>query len=519
MQSAVTLEQLVAESRELYSLPAVAVEVLELTADPEVDLGRLKDCLQRDPALAARLLRVVNSSLFGLSASVSDLGQALALLGVKPLKLLVLGFSLPPRLSSNVEGHVLARYWKHSLTKAVAARELCGAARGVSSDEAFLAALLSHLGELVLIQSLGRPYVQVLDRVQSAHRELASVERHVLGFDHAQLTAQLLASWKFPAVLVEGIAGEAACTAQFPEGARPTPLARVLHLAELMARLLALDQPELLPEVVACGRHEYDLTEAQLYELSGALGATVGQLAEVLGLGLHGTIDYLAVLERAHAQLSRVAAEAALDLVELLGCEEVVQLGARVAAPAAVPAPRPEPRVAAAAPAAAAKVVAAPAAAAADGQLKLHKSLSAAVAACRTARRPLSLLLGAVAPADDLGEDEGLMPLGWVVRFERFCGERPVPAAQWLQLDAARFAVVLPGCDRQQAVGLGHELIRQLRQADLTADAAWTVGVGVASVAELPGATAAQRLVEAAERCLHAARSAGASAVKSIEIL
>ena len=79
--------------------------------------------------LTTKILRVVNSSIFGLSHKVSDLGQALALLGTKPLKMLVLGFSLPSGMTSKghargAMGQVLNRYWRTTLIKAVAARRL-----------------------------------------------------------------------------------------------------------------------------------------------------------------------------------------------------------------------------------------------------------------------------------------------------------------------------------------------------------------------------------------------------------
>ena len=99
------LQQFVERAGSLYSLPAVAVEVLELTGHSRVDVKALKVCVERDPALTGKLLRVVNSSMFGLSREVTDLNQALALLGVKPLKLLVLGFSLPKGLFSGIEAH------------------------------------------------------------------------------------------------------------------------------------------------------------------------------------------------------------------------------------------------------------------------------------------------------------------------------------------------------------------------------------------------------------------------------
>src|SRR5690606_1118285 len=124
LAAADSLQQLVACSRELYTLPRVAMEVLELTDRPNVDIPALRKCVEHDPALTTKVLRVVNSSLFGLPRQVTDLNHALTLLGVKPLKMLVLGFSLPPDLFAGLQAEVLQQYWRRSIIKAVAAREI-----------------------------------------------------------------------------------------------------------------------------------------------------------------------------------------------------------------------------------------------------------------------------------------------------------------------------------------------------------------------------------------------------------
>src|SRR5690606_15851150 len=111
--------------RQIYTLPAVALEVLELTDHPRVDCRKIKQCIEHDPALVGKILRVVNSSLFGLGSDVTDLNQALALLGIKSLKLLVLGFSLSEAMFSGRTGDALQHGWRHALSRAVAARELC----------------------------------------------------------------------------------------------------------------------------------------------------------------------------------------------------------------------------------------------------------------------------------------------------------------------------------------------------------------------------------------------------------
>ena len=91
-QLSLTVESLLERTRDLYSLPRVAAEVVELTAQPSVDVAALKRCIEHDAALTTKILRVVNSSLFGLGSEVRDMAQALALLRIKPLKLRALSF-------------------------------------------------------------------------------------------------------------------------------------------------------------------------------------------------------------------------------------------------------------------------------------------------------------------------------------------------------------------------------------------------------------------------------------------
>src|SRR5262245_61242304 len=140
------VQQFCERTGQLYSLRAAAAEVLRLTSEPRIDPRQLKACLESDPALAARILRVVNSSLFGPSRQITDLNQALTLLGIRPLKMLVLGFSLPKELFAGLEAEVLARYWRLALVKAVAARELAEGLWRLPGDEPFLAGLVQDIG-------------------------------------------------------------------------------------------------------------------------------------------------------------------------------------------------------------------------------------------------------------------------------------------------------------------------------------------------------------------------------------
>lgn len=310
-----TLQRIADRANDLYSLPAVAMEVLELTNNPQVDAAALKRCIEADPALTVKLLRVVNSSLYGLSREVSDLNQALALLGTKPLKLLVLGFSLPPGLFAGLAGDVLKRYWRHTLIKAVAARELTEKRAPESGDEAFIAGLLQDIGILLLVQELGAPYVSFVDKVLAGGGDLADLETRSLGFDHTMLTSRLLAQWQLPKSLVEAVSRKSADRLSPVADPSLPSLPRLLQLADLVSRFLTDGNPHLLGDLLAAGEKYCCLDARQLEEMLAGLKEKVVQLADVLSIDVAEDADYGGLLAEAHRQLAEVAAEVAGDMV------------------------------------------------------------------------------------------------------------------------------------------------------------------------------------------------------------
>ena len=309
IDSATTLDQLAARCGQLYSLPGVAMQVLQLTRNPHVDTRALKECIENDPAISSRILRVVNSSLFGLSREVSDLNQALALLGIKPLKLLVLGFSLPSGLFLDVEAKTLLWYWKHTLTKAVAGRELSHRLWRIPGDEAFLAGLFQDLGVLVLFQQLGQPYARFLDRAVSHRLDLGAIEQRAMGFSHTELSARLLKQWNFPESLCDAVAWHPS------QGTSQPAMAQILHLGELFARLFADGQTSALAELLETGRHYCHHLDQQLEPLVLEVERKVNELAEIFSLALPDGLEYRDVLAEAHRQMAQVATQAAEDLL------------------------------------------------------------------------------------------------------------------------------------------------------------------------------------------------------------
>jgi HD-like signal output (HDOD) protein/GGDEF domain-containing protein len=491
----------------------VAAEVLELTADPQIDARRLKECIERDPALAAKVLRVVNSSLFGLSRNVRDLNQALAMLGTKPLKLLVLGFSLPDSLFRDLGRNFLARYWQRTLIKAVAAREVCESAWRMAGDEAFLAGLLQELGMLVLAQDLGAPYVQFVERAWVEGADVAEGERAALGFDHGDVTERLLARWQLPETLVA--AARLARSAEPFEHLPPTKrtLPQVLWMAELLARLLADGQMKALPMLLAAGNALGDLPPRALAAMVHRMQSKVEQLAEVLSLDLPCDADYSQLLAAAHERLAGVAAEAA---GELATSETAVWVEARHLAEVARQATRPAPS------SSHEPVSAAVTTGPQPSEPGLEGHLQAAAAQARAARRPLSLVLIEIDRYPELVALYGRKPCGdWLWRIKTIVAGLDQADAALHDAGEAALAVILPGCDRSAAATWANLLLREVHGVGPRPGPgrALSLSIGAAAVCVPPRNFQAATLVDAAQRCLFAARALGGNAAKSIEVL
>ena len=532
----ISLDSLLERAGRLYSLPTVAMKVLELTRNPQVDNHALKRCIENDPALTSKILRVVNSSLFGLSREVSDLNQALALLGTKPLKLLVLGFSLPAGLFGGVPAEALGHYWRRTLTKAVAARELSESVWRLPGDDAFIAGLLQDLGMLLLLQELGQPFAKFLEKVQACGGDLVQWETEALGCDHTSLSARLLAQWGLPDALVEAVSWESV------EGS-PRPLAQIVHLAELLARLLVDRRCEALEELLQVGGRYRDLTAEQVENLVAVLDEKVRQLADVLSLQLPGGTDYRDVLVQSQIQLAEVAADAAGELVQVrqdtagASADESLLQEIRLlskslqdltaptrrtpstaASPAAVDAPRTpavvpqETSLRATGRAQADKI-----------EPELTAALKSGVAACRRARTPLSLLLVELNHADQLLDERGAQAVELLRRLlEALCRRLDHAGMSCLAHGRVGFALILPDCDRRQAAEYGNQLIGAVRRLGHARTAgiqrAFSISVGAASVALAPKNFPAADLAASASRCLYGSRASGGSVMKSIEI-
>ncbi len=194
----------------LPSIPSLYSQLIKVLEDPKVNLEEVAAIITRDIAMTAKILKLVNSTYFGLSRGLTDVGEALAYLGINTLKTLVLTI----HAFSQFEGERRARefcpdrLWAHSLEVAATARQVAQQenAPTLLVEQAFVAGMLHDIGQLIFAINLPSQYDQVLQTARSDRIPLHRAEAAAFGATHAELGGYLLGLWGLPALIVEAIA-------------------------------------------------------------------------------------------------------------------------------------------------------------------------------------------------------------------------------------------------------------------------------------------------------------------------
>lgn len=194
-----SLEKLIDRSGKLGSLPAIVYRVFDVMDEPSSTAAQIGRVINDDPALTARLLKLVNSPFYGFSAKVDTVYRAVALIGHKELRSVVVAASaikvfdgIPSDLVSMPE------FWKRSLSTAVVARVIAAFKREKEIERYFIAGLLHDIGSLLLYLQQPAEMTQALQLQQSEGISLSKAEKQVLGFDHTEVGGALLKKWNLP---------------------------------------------------------------------------------------------------------------------------------------------------------------------------------------------------------------------------------------------------------------------------------------------------------------------------------
>lgn len=203
-KKSVLLEKILAHGS-VPTLPAVAMRLLEMTSNPEVELSQIAELIQNDPGLATKVLKTVNSSFYGLPKPCPSIERAIAMLGLKAVKSLVLGFSMLNLTGDMDETIDLESFWKHTIVSAVGARQVAKLAGLPEPDEVFAAALFQDIGVLAMLATDLQSYGPIVANASDDHHKLLDLERKQLGLDHIEVGVAMAEKWQMPEIIVVGI--------------------------------------------------------------------------------------------------------------------------------------------------------------------------------------------------------------------------------------------------------------------------------------------------------------------------
>lgn len=196
---------IVAQIDALPSPPTLYQELSDLIQSEYSNVQIISHTIRKDPAMTAKILQLVNSSFFGLRQRVTNVGDAVKLLGRALIHSIALSDSLFRQLSSPHKE--LSHLWEHSYEVACLARQIAMHQELSKdlADAAFTAGLLHDTGKLVLSTRLSDQYTQILDQSQETGKPDWQIEEQMLGFNHADIGGYLLKLWGLPDHVVSAV--------------------------------------------------------------------------------------------------------------------------------------------------------------------------------------------------------------------------------------------------------------------------------------------------------------------------
>lgn len=303
----------------LPSLPVVALEVLRLTRSDNASAAEIAQAIEYDPALASKILKVANSSLFGMPRQISSLRQAMTILGLRTVKVMALTFSLADAMQGKVPGAFdYQLFWRRSLTNAVAARLLAEHIHCPQPDEVFVTALLCDVGMLAAFHADDATYRALLAEFESSHQQIHALEQRFFGADHQLFSSHLLDTWGLPERMVKAVASHHAPLEEIRNTAPEDHLVRVVVAAGMIGEVfcspggaallhqVTVQIPEILP-----------VSQVSLHGMLQLLHKQVQETASKWAIDIGVARSYKEIQAEAVVELAKLTMAAELERAQL----------------------------------------------------------------------------------------------------------------------------------------------------------------------------------------------------------
>lgn len=200
----IAIERLIKNPDDIPALPANFYKIMEAINDPDANLHDIADLISRDIGLTTKILRLVNSSYFGLSTKVTTISHSLNIIGISPLSTIVLASALMSQFKGIPDYFVtMESFWSHSVASGIAAREISKIKMLGNEELLYISGMIHDIGSLVIYKEYSEKAKIALTQCNEWGQNLIDSEKSVLGFDHAQVGGALIEQWKLPKIIQE----------------------------------------------------------------------------------------------------------------------------------------------------------------------------------------------------------------------------------------------------------------------------------------------------------------------------
>jgi len=262
--------------KDLPTLPKVLDEVSRLVQDPNANTDEIAKIISRDQVLSAKVLKMVNSPVYGFPGRIGTVQHALVLLGFNVVRGIIISTSVFEMMVKAMEG-----LWEHSLGCALAANVVAKHAGLADPEEFSVAGLLHDLGKVVGAVQLPELHKAVAAAVREQDLRWFEAERAVMGFGHDRVNAWLARHWNLPGNIREGMSHH-----HSPETAQLYPeTAAVVHVADFIVRVYEFGTGG-DDQAAPLSRKALEVLKLKLPDLDRVLDEFAVQLADVSDLDL-----------------------------------------------------------------------------------------------------------------------------------------------------------------------------------------------------------------------------------------
>lgn len=268
---------------DLVPLPQAYIRIREIVEDPGASLRAISEVVTSDPALTARVLRLANSAYLALVSRIDTIDHAVRILGLSQVHDIALATSAVGSMSRlKTDLFDIYDFWRTSVYTAVCARHLAAECGIQSPQRMFIAGLMHNIGNLIIAHELPQAYRDCSQMARESGQPYHVMQRRVLGFDYADVGAEMMRQWNLPQALVQPVALHTHAIAEL-SGSEQS-LAAVLHVAAVTARAAAWEsaESEPVPDYDPTAIAMTDVNDEAIAELMEKVAGEVSEFIAIL---------------------------------------------------------------------------------------------------------------------------------------------------------------------------------------------------------------------------------------------